>query len=370
MKRIAWLLCLCWCASLGMLAQKTLQQEADSIVKYQLKSGGWPKNQNWLKGVSPKEAKEWKKSGIGSTIDNGATIQEMDILTRAMGQIRVMEEEDYLWMDRKLVQKRKVLFAEAFRKGVKYLLDMQYPSGGFPQYYPPKAKPDYSAEITFNDNAMVNALRMLRDVAGDSARYRSMQVDAETKKLCQAAYERGLQCIAFCQIRVNESGRVLDFGSATWRMGQLTVWCQQHDHEMFAPVGARSYELPSYCGFGETCGILDLLMDIPDPSPEVKEMVTGAVEWLKAHAMKDVALEHFTDESGRDDIRLVEKKGAPLLWARFYDLEKCEPMFVGRDGVPHASLSDIEYERRNGYQWVSDAPKKVIDRYQKWITNL
>ena len=61
------------CVTLGASAQLDVQQTADSIVKYQMKSGGWPKNQDWIKGVDPKQAKEWEKKGIGSTIDNGAT---------------------------------------------------------------------------------------------------------------------------------------------------------------------------------------------------------------------------------------------------------------------------------------------------------
>lgn len=353
------------CIALGMAAQKETQQLADSIVKYQMKSGGWAKNQDWLKGVDPKEAKSWKKTGIGSTIDNGATTQELETLAKAVNQIQVMLSENYKWLDKGMLKERLKNYNEAFRRGVGYLLKMQYDTGGFPQFYPAKKADDYSSQITFNDNAMVNALKVLRDVAGDSLRFRNMDVDKGMRKKCRTAYEKGIRCILLCQIRVDDAGKVLAFDTSTWKFGKPTVWCQQHDRLTLAPVKARTYELPSYTGNGETCAILDLLMDIQNPSAEVKEAVKCGVEWLEAHAIRDRVVERFTDAEGKTDIRLVEKEGAPLLWARYYDLDEAEPMFCDRDGVPRKHLSDIGYERRNGYSWVGDGPKRVIDRYKK-----
>jgi pectinesterase len=184
------------------------------------------------------------------------------------------------------------------------------------------------------------------------------------RKKCQEAYERGIQCILLCQIRVDETGRVLEFDTPSWKSGQLTVWCQQHDKVTLAPVKARAYELPSYSGMGETCGILELLMDVENPSEEVIEAVRCGVEWLESHVMKNVMLERFTNEEGKKDVRLLEREGAEPLWARFYDLEHAEPMFCDRSGVPRKKLSEVDYERRNGYTWVGNDPQKVIDRYR------
>lgn len=368
-KKLGLLAVLCLLA-VDMTAQRTVRQMADSIVKYQMKSGGWPKNQDWLKGVNQKEAAVWQKTGIGSTIDNGATVKEMETLAKAVDVIEDMLSENALWLDKDLLKNEREMFCKSFKRGVDYLLDMQYDTGGFPQFYPAKQGESYSSQITFNDQAMVNALKVLRDVANDSVRFCNMNVDKSTKKKCKAAFERGIQCILFCQIRVDETGRVLPFDSAGWRFGQLTVWCQQHDKETFEPVKARAYELPSYSGQGETCGILDLLMDIEHPTEDVKAAVKAGVEWLKAHAMHDVAVEHYTNEEGMRDVRLVEQKGAPLLWARFYDLEKAEPMFCDRDGVARQHLDEVGYERRNGYQWVGDGPQRVIDRYKEWVERM
>lgn len=362
-KRFALLVCLCVCASVAVVAQENAQQLADSIVKYQMRSGGWAKNQKWLEGVDPKAAKEWSKTGIGSTIDNGATVSEMKALARAVDRGCAIKSSGFALLDKKVLDRQMEKYRTAFMDGLGYLLKMQYPNGGFPQFYPIRNNEDYSSQITFNDNATVNVLKLLRDVANGADEYKNVGIDKATRKKCLAAYEKGIKCILNCQIRVDEAGRVLAYGSDEWKAGRRTVWCQQHDKKTLAPVKARAYELPSYTGHGETVNIIELLMDVQSPSDEVSEAVKCAVEWLEAHAMKDVAVETFVDEEGRTDIRLVEQEGAPLLWARFYDLENAEPMFCDRDGVPKKKLSDIGYERRNGYRWVGDAPKRVIDRF-------
>lgn len=363
MKHFVSLVCLCVYSSVGVMAQENAQQLADSIVKYQMKSGGWAKNQKWLDGVDPKVAKTWWRTGIGSTIDNGATVSEMKALAKAVDKVFEIKAGGYRWLDKKALDGQLETYRTAFMRGLDYLLKMQYPNGGFPQFYPVKNKDDYSSQITFNDNATVNVLKLLRDVANGAAEYKNLGIDKSMKKKCLVAYEKGIRCILDCQIRVDATGKVLTYGSDEWKNGKRTVWCLQHDKKTLAPVKARSYELPSYTGHGETVNIIELLMDVQSPSDEVSEAVRCAVEWLEAHAMKDVAVETFVDEEGRKDIRIVEKKDAPLLWARFYDLDNAEPMFCDRDGVPMKKLSDIGYERRNGYRWVGDAPKRVIDRF-------
>lgn len=362
MKRLM-VIAVCCCVSLGLWAQMDVQQMADSIVKYQLKSGGWPKNQDWLKGVDPKEAKEWMKKGIGSTIDNGATTKEMETLAKALEQLDRMVAENSHWLDKEMVKDRRERYTEAFNRGLEFFLDMQYDNGGFPQFYPAKKKEAYTAQITFNDNATVNVLRLMKGVLENDEKFQYVVVEKSIRKKCKVAYEKGIQCVLDCQIRVDESGRVLEYGTEAWKSGKRTVWCQQHDRKTLAPVQARAYELPSYTGNGETCAILEFLMDVEHPSAEVNEAVKCGVEWLEAHVMKDVALERFRDEKGREDVRLVPRKNAEL-WARFYDLERAEPMFCDRDGVPRKKLEEVGYERRTGYSWVGEGPKRVIERYK------
>ena len=72
--------CIFFASSLSIDAQNTAL--ADSIVKYQMPSGGWVKNQDWQKGADLAYMSKCMKTGIGSTIDNGATTSEMKVLAK------------------------------------------------------------------------------------------------------------------------------------------------------------------------------------------------------------------------------------------------------------------------------------------------
>ena len=70
--------------------------------------------------------------------------------------------------------------------------------------------------------------------------------------------------------------------------------------------------------------------------------------------------------TGRDK-RLVADPSAPPLWARFYTLDTNRPLFCDRDGVARPALSDIGYERRNGYAWLGAWPQPLLDKeYPAW----
>ena len=60
-------------------------------------------------------------------------------------------------------------YRASFLRGFDYLLAAEYPGGGWPQFFPLRA--GYYSRITFNDNAMVNVLTVLRDAAAGNAPY-------------------------------------------------------------------------------------------------------------------------------------------------------------------------------------------------------
>lgn len=298
---------------------------ADSVIRYQQMNGGWVKNQQWHLGADQAEILECSTSGIGTTIDNGATFDELEFLRR----IYLATGES--------------LYRHSFLRGVFYLLDAQYENGGWPQYYP--LKDGYYNHITFNDGAMVNAMYLMKGIGKNQAKYSGLKLDEELRSRCLDAYLRGLDCILKCQVQ---------------KKGKLTVWCQQHDEVTFAPTSGRSYELASLSGYGETEGIIQLLMEEENQTEAIRESLNGARNWLMGHAIKNTVVEHFTNKEGQPDIRLKKKKGAPLLWARFYDLVSEKPFYCDRDGVPQDDLSKISYERRMGYGWISDSPSRLL----------
>ena len=309
------------------------RQIADQLLARQMDCGGWQKNIPYHHLLAPDELARVRRTGPGATIDNGATTTEMYFLARVYagsGDSR---------------------YKEAFLKGFRYLLEAQYDNGGWPQFYPPRSrKPHYSTHITYNDNAMVNVLTTLRDIGEGRRPYDDLELDASVKQQARQAFDRGIGCILRTQIRVG---------------GCPTVWCAQHDEHTFAPAPARAYELASFSG-SESASIVSLLMSLPDPLPEVVEAVKGAVAWFEAHAVEGIRVERVHAGTPECDARVVPAPGQRL-WARFYDLETEKPFFCDRDGIKRGSLSEVGQERRGGYSWYTDAPRRVLEAYPDWL---
>ncbi|HYC28436.1 MAG TPA: pectate lyase, partial [Chitinophagaceae bacterium] len=232
--------------------------------------------------------------------------------------------------------------------GIRYLLLMQKENGGFPQFYPDSSS--YRGQITYNDNAMINALNVLWDVAYGKNGLEI--VDASLKAPSHKAVDKGIDCILKTQIRVN---------------GRLTGWCAQHDKQTLLPVKARAFELPAITGM-ETVGIVEFLMKIENPSPQIKNAIISAMDWLavsKVRGYKYSDVEDPSQPKGKD--RVLVKDDAAAVWARFYDIETNKPMFAGRNGEKKWNLQEIEVERRTGYAWYGTWPQKLFDKtYPQW----
>ena len=129
-------------------------------------------------------------------------------------------------------------------------------------------------QITYNDGAMVNTMRLLRDIAEQQEPYGGKLTDKAMRKRAQEAFDKGLECILRTQILTD---------------GKLTVWCQQHDRETLLPTNARAYELPSYCSM-ESAGIVMLLMELPAPDERVKRAVHAAMAWFDKYKLTGVRM--------------------------------------------------------------------------------
>ena len=293
------------------------KQVLENILSWQDPHGGWPKNIDTT--ANPFSGAREKMAG---TFDNGATTGEMRLLARAF---RATGEARY---------------REAFLKGLDLILRAQYPTGGWPQFYPPSKQ--YHRHITFNDGTMVLLMELIDEIA-EAPEYEF--VDAERRGKARKAFDRGVACILKCQIRVN---------------GKLTVWCAQHDELDYSPRPGRSYELVSLSG-GESGGILRLLMRLDDPSPEVIESITAGVAWYESSRVEGIRV------VWEDDLlKAVEDPAAPPLWARFYEIETNRPLFSDRDGVAKYDYNQLGQERSTGYKWLGDWGDEVFQAYAKW----
>ena len=298
---------------------------AANILSYQSDLGGWPKNTDTVDTPYTGD-----RSELHPTFDNGATTDELRFLAR---RFNVTKDE----IDR-----------TAFTKGLGYILKAQYPTGGWPQFYPPSKQ--YHRHITFNDGAMVRLLEFLREV---HTSYTYQFVLAAARKAAGEAFEKGIACILKCQIIVN---------------GKPTVWCAQHDEIDFSPRPARAFELASFSG-SESVGIARLLMSLDHPSPEVIAAVDGAVAWFESAKLTGIRLDRHPDPKAKKgtNLTIVPDPNAPPVWVRFYDLKTQKPFFCDRDGVPKATIAEIGSERRNGYAWYGTWPQELLEKeYPAW----
>ncbi|MHC4509428.1 MAG: pectate lyase [Planctomycetota bacterium] len=306
---------------------------ADNVLLYQRDTGGWPKNIDMASVLSQRDKAKLRmaKNSKDSMLDNGATHTQMRYLARVY-QATGLER-----------------FRDAFDKGLDYLLDAQYENGGWPQRYPDPA--GYARHITFNDGAMIGAMRVLRDITDKRPPF--VFVDERARQKAEAAVQKGIDCILKCQIVV---------------AGSKTAWCAQHNEKTFAPSKARSYELPSISG-AESVGIVRFLMSTERPSPRIVEAVQCAVVWFGEARLEGIRQVRRQDKSkprGWDNV-IVKDASAPAMWARFYDIGTNKPIFCSRDGIPKATLAEISYERRTGYSWLGYYAADLLAKdYPAW----
>lgn len=306
----------------------------DQLLLFQRETGAWPKNIDMvtpLDSVSRAKVFAEKSRRDDSTTDNDATTMQMAYLARLY---RATGDSAY---------------RESFLRGIEYLLSGQYDNGGWPQFWPEKR--DYQWHVTFNDNAMVNTMKLFDRVARSEAPYGGDLVDDACRQALAASFDKGIECILATQLTFD---------------GKPAVWCQQYFHLTLAPAKARAYELPSFSS-SESAEIVKLLMSIKNPDERIIAAVDGAMEWFDKYKIEGYRVERIgdRDDPGRD-VRLVADSTAGPLWARYYDLERCEPFVCDRDGIMRRDLSEIGVERRYGYSWYSERPNELFLLYAKW----
>ncbi|GAB3864430.1 hypothetical protein GCM10028824_01950 [Hymenobacter segetis] len=310
---------------------------AEKMLLYQRAVGGWPKALGEVKVNYAARLSAGARAGLldsknlnDATIDNDATTREINYLVAAFQKTN------------------NLAYRRGAENGIRYLLKMQYPNGGFPQFYPDLS--GYHHEITFNDDAMIRALTVLRSVARQQGAFAT--VDPDLVALSKAAVARGIECILRTQYISN---------------GQPTAWCAQYDEVSLLPAKARAFELPSLSG-EESVSIVRFLMDIEQPTAAEKAAIEGAVRWFEKVKMPNRVLKEIAapkEPRGRDRV-IVPAPGA-VLWARFYELGTDRPIFVGRDSQVHYQLTEIENERRAGYLYAGVWPAELLAKdYPAW----
>ena len=328
------------CCCLFGLSFSAFTQEKDSLAEkvlvYQLPNGAWGKQLVDKKAVNYAlpltkellqkiEATDEKHA----TIDNGATTREINILLEAYAKMK------------------NTAYLEAARKGVEYLLEAQYENGGFPQYYPNKSL--YRAQITYNDNAMINVLTVLDNLAKEKTNFAAL-ADNRLKERAMGAVERGIDCILKTQVIQGDS---------------LTIWAAQYDEKTLQPEQARAFE-PVSLSTSESVNIVRFLMKQP-VTPAIETAIEAAVRWFAVHDLEGYRFDKMTNPKTGQIVRDLVPDNTSVIWSRFYDIENNKPLFGDRDNSVTYDFSKISDERKNGYAWFGNWPIKLLEKeYPKW----
>ena len=315
-----------------------IENIADNILLYQKANGGWPKNYDMqaILSAEQKDSLLKAKKEAHTTFDNGSTYAQVAYLAKAYALIK---KEDY---------------KKSLEKGLDFIMNAQYGNGGWPQFYPIEPN-NYSRYITFNDDAYIGILQVLKDIADDKPEYAF--VEPKQKQKLIKSYNKGLDCILKTQI--NDAGKP-------------TAWCQQYNEITLEPAWARKFEPPSICN-RESVEIVLLLMSINNPSDAVKKSIQNAVEWFETSKIPDTkvltvdAPEMATPFTvSKHDKIVINSPGAPPIWTRYYELKTHRPLFCNRDSKVVYSLAEVDRERRDGYGWYTYEPQKVLKAFPEW----
>lgn len=304
---------------------------AENYISWQMDHGGWDKKPE-QQAANPWNGKDKKNKFSGwaskkgeplGTIDNDATCTQMRHIAAVY---REVPDEKY---------------RESVVKGLDFIFLLQYESGGFAQVYPRRS--NYSDNVTFNDNAMVNVLYLLLDMKNHAYPFDSDIIPEEYMARIEESIDKAVDYILKAQIVSR---------------GELTAWCAQHDPVTYAPVKAREYELPSISG-KESVGIVQFLLCL-EQTPEIENAINCAIDWF--YAAEHSGIRYV--ENDPNEVYFVEDARSTL-WFRFYDIETGKPFFCDRDGIKKWSIAEISAERRNGYSWSDTYPKKLLEFYEK-----
>ncbi len=308
-------------------AQKNIITKATNVIDWQLENGGWGKNYDTTTTFTSYPSDYcWKVNNkFVGTIDNEATYTEM----------RLLAEAYTINGDSK--------FKASFDKGMAFLKNLQYSTGGFAQIYPHNGK--YNDYVTFNDDAMVSVLEMLSDIAQNKEPFKTIVSDSE-RNSCKQMLDKAVEYILKAQITIG---------------GKKTAWCAQHDPENYKPMKARSYELASVSG-SESVGIIKFLKTQTDNEEALQAAETARL-WLKERRLENTA---YSKKSAPNSFTTSQGN---YVWHRFYNLETGKGYFCTRSGKVYYDFAEFcvadkeenggSYDRATGYDWAGSWLQKA-----------
>jgi PelA/Pel-15E family pectate lyase len=329
---------------------------ARNIVTYQVADGGWSKNIDMVS--KPRAPGDLYDADNENRFPDSA---DFDKPVDPSWHYIATLDNDSTWMQIRFLAHVTTALLAAHRdadaapfkasvdRGVEYLLDSEYPNGGWPQVWPLEG--GYHDAITINDDAMTHAVEILYDVATGAADY--LYVPEALKRRTGPAAQRGIDCLLRLQISEN---------------GVKTAWEQQYDALTLEPTSARNYEMASLTS-DESFPVVEFFMNLPDPTPAEVAAVHAACAWfikVEIFGYRYGSGDFRADRNSPEGRKLVAVAGVGPIWARYYQIGTDKPIFGDRDKTIHDDVNELSLERRNGYAWFNSEGIATLSEYKTW----
>jgi PelA/Pel-15E family pectate lyase len=270
---------------------------ADALVWGQLESGGW----DYKIDFSPNGSRKWyyrrDKSNVNPKSRRNTSTFDDNTSQSALRFIMSVH---------KTTGEEKYLSAVEY--GLNFMLKSQFENGAWPQRYPLASK-GYSRWYTFNDNTINDCIKVMLD---------AYHIYGDGKYLESA--KRGGDFIIAAQLPEPQAG-----------------WAQQYDYDM-NPAPARWFEPAAVCAAATGRNIKTLInLYLETGAEKYLDPIPAAINWLEKSRLNN----------GQ--------------WARFYELETNNPIYVNMD-------REVVYEFVNirpGYSWRGNYASSAIRLYNK-----
>jgi PelA/Pel-15E family pectate lyase len=316
---------------------RAAERAARALVAGQHPSGGWnyvidtagePSLQEWYDTVGRNgwRLEEFQHNWRNGTFDDGGTSQSATLLLRL-----------YL-------EKRDPSIKAALDKAIRFVLDSQYPMGGWPQRFPLRnefthhGKPDYTSFITIND-----------DVAAGNIEFLTLCYQALGDTALLGPIRRGMDAFVTLQQPPPQAG-----------------WALQYTTDL-KPSGARTYE-PTALVTHTTGAAIEQLLKFYELTGDAKYLarIPEALAWLESVKLPpDVAAiagggrTHPTFvEVGTNKPLYVHRRGSNVVNGEYYV-----------DGDPHNTIGHYSSFRlvdvaglRKRYEQAKATPPNVASK--------
>jgi len=235
------------------------KRAAQALIKIQHPAGGW----NYMGDLAGEASlKKWYDT-IGK---NGWRLEEFQ---HYYGNATFDDEgtaESAQFLLRVYLEKKDKAFKPALDKAIKFVLDSQYPVGGWPQRFPLSGgftnhgHADYTGYITFNDS-----------VADENIKFLIMVWQTLGEKRVLEPIRRAMDCFLAAQQPMPQPG-----------------WGLQHTVADLKPAGARTYEPEAFASH-TTAGNLENLMDFYELTGDPKYLarIPECIDWLASLKLDD-----------------------------------------------------------------------------------